>query len=60
MFQLLEAGQLSLASFFLHGVLELGFIVDFHRVFGLVPLVKAQSDHSVGALSDSLTELVII
>jgi len=60
MCQSLEALNLTLASFFLHWILQLNFIVDLHCVLPLITVVEDETYLSVSAGSDDLTYLVVV
>lgn len=55
-----ETSNFALASFLLHGVLELGLFVDFHGVLCAVALVHAKTYLRVGALANALSNLIMI
>lgn len=55
-----EYSDLSLCSFLLHGICQLVLVIYFHRVLVLVAFVQAQSHDSVGTLTQSPADLVIL
>lgn len=56
----LETCDFSLTSFLLHGVLQLDFVINFHRILTLVPFVQNKSYSSVSSLPDHFAELIVI
>lgn len=59
-FKSFEAGDLPLACFLFHRVLELDFLIYFHCIFVLIPFVEDEAYLGVCTCPDHFTDLIVI
>jgi len=56
----LQTLNFALARFFLHGVLQLNFVVNLHGILSIVSVVQNQAHLRVRTSSNDLANLVVV